>query len=66
MEAFQVSLLLSTLIEAMAVNAEIEAMNTANWLRQYREEAQAYPEEAFTEKANHLWALSNQAREQIK
>ena len=54
------------MIEAMAVNAEIEAMKTENRLRAYRGEAQAYPEEAFKAKADHLWALSNQAQNQLR
>lgn len=66
MEAFQAGMLLSTMIEAMSVYAEIEAMKAANEFWAHRGYAQSYPEESFKEKANHLWALSNLAREQIK
>ncbi|MFA5381816.1 MAG: hypothetical protein WC356_01530 [Candidatus Micrarchaeia archaeon] len=64
MEAFEASLLLATYIEAMAVQAEIEAMKAANSDRERRGEVQAYPEEAFQEKAQYLFALVNQARKQ--
>lgn len=66
MEAFQAGMLLSTMIEAMAVQAEIEVMKVANEGRAQRGEVQAYPEEAFREKADHLLALSYQASEQVR
>ena len=66
MEAFQAGMLLSTLIEAMSVYAEIEAMKAANESRAHRGETQAYPEESFKERADHLWALSNQAQSQVR
>ena len=62
MEAFQAGMLLSTMIEAMAVNAYIEGMKAAN--SQFPED-QPYTEKDFKEKADHLWALSNQAQSQV-
>ena len=66
METFQVGMLLSTMIEAMAVNAEIEAMKAANLFRQCRGEVIAYDDDAFEEKAQRLWSLSNQAQAQVR
>ena len=65
MDTFRVGLLLSTFIEAMAVQAEIEAMKTANQERVSHGESLAYGEESFQGKAKHLWACSNQARMQV-
>jgi hypothetical protein len=62
MEAFQLGMLISTLIEAMAASAEIEAMKAANQARESRGEAQAYPDEAFKDKADYLYGLSVQAQ----
>ena len=66
MDSFQLGLLLQTMIEAMAVNVEVEAMKAANQDRERQGQVQAYPEETFKEKSGHLWALSNQAREQVR
>ena len=66
MEAFQAGMLLSTMIEAMSVYAEIEAMKAANEFWAHRGYAQSYPEESFKEKADYLRALSNQAQAQVR
>ena len=60
MEALQAGLFFQQLFEAMAIQAEIEAMKTAN--TQYPED-KPYSEEAFREKAQYLWGLSKRARE---
>jgi hypothetical protein len=66
MNGFTAGILLSTLIEAMAVMVEVAAMKTANKERAARGESPAYDEAAFREKVDHLWACSNQAREQAQ
>ena len=58
MDEFKMHLLASHLVEAFAVNAEVEAMKAENQSREYRGETQAYPEDVFIEKAVHLWSLS--------
>lgn len=64
MDEFRLGMLLSTLIEAMAVNAEIEMMKMANAAPRKWDEHQPFSVKDFKEKADHLWALSNQARNQ--
>jgi hypothetical protein len=66
MNGFTAGMMLSTLIEAMAVMVEVAAMKTANRERELRGESPAYDETAFREKVDHLWACSNQAREQVR
>ena len=63
MEPFQLGLYLQHLFEAMAVNAEIEAMKAENQYRESQGQSQAYPESAFQEKSQHLWGIANSVRE---
>lgn len=63
MEPFQLGLFYQHLFEAMAITAEIEGMKAENSWRESRGESQAYPESAFTEKAQQLWGISNSVRE---
>jgi hypothetical protein len=66
MEVFQAGMLLSTWIEAMAVNAEIEAMKAANIKLLFEGFPPCHDDTAFQEKANYLWALSTQAQSQVR
>jgi hypothetical protein len=51
------------LIEAFAINAEIEGMKALNQSRERRGESQAYSEESFEKKASYLYNLSNTLHE---
>jgi len=66
METFQLGLLLSTLIESMAVNAEIEAMKAANKRTELIGGIPQHGEADFKEKADYLWALATQAQMQVR
>lgn len=59
---FDAALLLSSLGEMFAINAEIEAMKAANQEREQKGLAQAYPEDSFKEKADQLWGTANAVR----
>ena len=52
------SWLVAQYAEIEAVKAEIEGMKVLNQYRIDRGETIAYNDEAFQEKADHLWAIS--------
>jgi len=62
MDTFRVGLLLQTMIEALAVNAEIEGMKAENLYHQNLGAVPFYGEASFEEKAQKLWSLSKLAR----
>lgn len=59
----QIQKALVILVEAMAVNADIEAMKAANQERLRRALALAYNEEAFDNRASTLRSLADRLRE---
>lgn len=46
------------MVEAMAINVEVEGMKVTNQEREDKQMAFAYSEEDFQEKANQLWGIS--------
>ena len=58
MDDFRRALVASCVVEAYAVNAQIEAMKAVNAHRERRGEVQAYGGSAFAEKADDLAHIS--------
>lgn len=53
------SWIIAQLIEAFAINAEIQSMIAENQLRTIKGESPAYGESHFQEKAQYLWGIAN-------
>jgi len=66
MDLHKFGLLISTLLEGMAIQAEIAAMHAANQSAEWLGEKLPFCESDFRDKADHAWACAQQARMQVR